>query len=144
MKIYTIGFTKKSAEEFFDILERNKVKTVIDVRLNNSSQLAGFSKGRDLSYFLKKLVGINYVHRSDLAPTKEILDAYKSKLITWEQYETKFLNLLKDRKPIVDTSLFDQACLLCSEEVADHCHRRLVANYILDLITTDTPKIIHL
>lgn len=145
MRIYTVGFTKKSAEEFFTLLENKGVKRIIDVRLNNSSQLAGFSKGVDLNYFLKKIAGIEYIHRTDLAPTKEILDAYKKKSISWEQYETRFLALLEEREPqIRETRLFDEACLLCSEELPERCHRRLVAEYIQKANPTENIEIIHL
>lgn len=146
MRIFTIGFTKKSAEEFFTLLESRGVKRIIDVRLNNSSQLAGFSKGTDLSFFLKRILGIEYFHNTELAPTKEILDAYKDKSISWEQYETEFLALLKKREPKVlnDIKLLDEACLLCSEDKPDHCHRRLVAEYIQKVNPLEKIEIIHL
>lgn len=145
MKIFTVGFTKKSAKEFFELLENRGVKRIIDVRLNNTSQLAGFSKGVDLSYFLKKIAGIEYIYRTDLAPTKEILDAYKKKSISWEQYETRFLALLEEREPqIRETRLFDEACLLCSEELPERCHRRLVAEYIQKANPAENIEIIHL
>lgn len=135
MNLYTIGFTKKTAEEFFSLLKDNQIKKVIDIRLNNSSQLAGFSKGHDLRYFLNEFFNIEYIHDPDLAPSKQLLDDYKGKKITWQQYETTFQALLDERKTKEMlagkySSAFDGACLLCSEDTADKCHRRLVAEYI--------------
>lgn len=135
MNLYTIGFTKKTAKEFFSLLRDNQVNKVIDIRLNNSSQLAGFSKGQDLMYFLNEFYNIEYIHDPDLAPSKQLLDDYKGKKITWQEYETEFQNLLDIRKTKEKLDrkyhcTFDRACLLCSEETADKCHRRLVAEYI--------------
>ncbi len=131
MKLYTIGFTKKTAEEFFTRLIRADVKRVIDVRLNNVSQLAGFAKRDDLRYFLKKIGGIDYFHRPDLAPTQEILDAFKKNKGRWADYERDFLRLLSIREieKEVTPELLNEACLLCSEEKPEQCHRRLVADY---------------
>jgi uncharacterized protein (DUF488 family) len=106
---------------------------LIDVRLNNTSQLAAFTKRADLSYFLEELCQAEYLHRPDLSPTKEILDAYKKKAMPWEEYEARFLALLGQRKveEAVDKRLFDDpAVLLCSEPTAEHCHRRLAAEYL--------------
>jgi uncharacterized protein (DUF488 family) len=116
-------------------LKRNQVNKVIDIRLNNSSQLAGFTKGPDLKYFLNEFFNIDYIHDPELAPTKQLLDDYKGKKVTWQQYEIEFRQLLDKRnaKKMLDqkyNSEFDGACLLCSEETADKCHRRLVAEYI--------------
>ena len=133
MEIYTIGFTQKSAAEFFGILRRASVRRLIDVRLNNRSQLAGFSKVGDLEYFLRELCAAEYLHMPELSPTKEILDAYKQKQMPWEVYEPAFLELLAGRRAeqLLDRGLFDQPCvLLCSEPSAEHCHRRLVAEYL--------------
>ena len=132
MRLFTIGFTKTSAESFFSRLKKSGVKKVLDVRLNNVSQLAGFAKKNDLRYFLKELCGIGYEHRPELAPTKEMLDAYKKHKGLWEDYERRFLNLMANRQ-IEDTGAredFDGACLLCSEDKPHHCHRRLVAEYL--------------
>ncbi len=132
MKLLTIGFTKKTAEEFFTRLQKARVKRVVDVRLNNTSQLAGFAKGRDLGYFLGAIAKIEYVHWPELAPTKEILDAFKKDKGSWEEYEQSFAALLADRR-IAETvagSLSDGDCLLCSESTPEQCHRRLVAEYI--------------
>ncbi len=132
MRIYTLGFTKKSAESFFEILRASGVERVIDVRLNNVSQLAGFTKRDDLAYFLKHVCGMGYEHMPDLAPTQELLKAYRDRAITWDDYESQFLALMAERRvedlPIRD--VIDNACLLCSEESADQCHRRLVAEYL--------------
>ena len=132
VKLFSIGFTKKSAEYFFESLCNAGVKRIIDVRLNNVSQLAGFSKMNDLRYFLKQIADIDYVHMPELAPTKGILDAYKKQKGSWEDYERKFLDLMRQRR-IEDTlsrDVLNESCLLCSEDKPHHCHRRLVADYL--------------
>jgi uncharacterized protein (DUF488 family) len=130
--LFTIGFTKKSAQKFFDTLIQAGVKRVIDTRLNNVSQLAGFAKREDLKYFLEVIGKIEYIHVLDLAPTKDILDAYKKNGGDWESYEKKFLQLMRDRKieQQISPDLLDGGCLLCSEAKPHHCHRRLVAEYL--------------
>ena len=130
--LYTIGFTKKSAKEFFGSLINMNIRTLIDIRLKNSSQLAGFTRGRDLPYFLNEICACSYVHIPSWAPTKEILDSYKQKKIVWEEYEKQFISLLTQRDIITEASnlILDKACLLCSEPTADRCHRRLVADYL--------------
>ncbi|MCO6043335.1 DUF488 domain-containing protein [Aeoliella sp. ICT_H6.2] len=130
--IYTIGFTGHSAEEFFTKLQNAGVKTLVDVRLNNVSQLAGFAKRRDLEYFLCTICDIDYIHEKILAPTKDILDDYKKKRITWEQYELRFNKLLAERRPDVELSPseLNGGCLLCSEHEHIHCHRRLVTDFL--------------
>ncbi len=132
MKIYTIGFTQKNAEEFFRLIKKSEVKTLIDVRLNNVSQLAGFAKRDDLKYFLKELCDADYVHLPELAPTKDILNAYKKGDMPWEVYEDKFLNLMSQRniEKSIKPTLLDQGCLLCSEHEPHLCHRRLVVEYL--------------
>ncbi|MFW5766556.1 MAG: DUF488 family protein [Coleofasciculus sp.] len=132
INLFTIGFTQKSAQKFFDTLKQAGIKTVIDTRLNNISQLAGFTKKKDLEYFLKTISNIDYVHLLDLAPTKHILDEYKKKKGDWETYEQKFLQLLADRQieEKVSPDLMDGSCLLCSEAKPHRCHRRLVAEYL--------------
>lgn len=135
MKIFTIGFTKKSAEAFFTRLQKAGVRRLVDVRLNNVSQLAGFSKKDDLRYFTKVICGIDYVHVPELAPTPDILDFYKKrKNGDWPLYERQFLDLMRSRRieETVPRELIDGGCLLCSEETPDHCHRRLVAEYLRD------------
>ena len=132
MKIFTIGFTKKSAESFFTKLQRAGVKRLIDIRLNNVSQLAGFAKRDDLRYFAKAICNIDYVYLQDLAPSKEILEEYKKNKGDWRVYERQFLDLMKIRRieNKVSRELLDGGCLLCSEDKPQHCHRRLVAEYL--------------
>ncbi|MGD0137886.1 MAG: DUF488 domain-containing protein [Tepidisphaeraceae bacterium] len=131
-KIFTIGFTKKSAERFFTTLQQAGVKRIVDVRLNNVSQLAGFSKMDDLRYFLKAIGGIEYVHLPVLAPTQEMLDAYKKQKGDWSVYKKQFLELMAARhvEETVPKDLLNEGCLLCSEDKPDYCHRRLVAEYL--------------
>jgi len=132
MKIFTIGFTKKSAETFFTRLSNAGVMRLVDVRLNNVSQLSGFAKKDDLRFFTKSICNIDYVHAVDLAPTAAILDAYKKRRGDWSVYERQFLELMSKRR-IEDTTLqemLDGGCLLCSEEKPEFCHRRLVAEYL--------------
>lgn len=132
MKIHTIGFTKKSAQTFFERLRASGAQRVVDVRLNNASQLAGFSKKGDLDYFLKQILGMDYVHLPILSPTQDILDAYKKHGGDWLLYERQFHELLRKREieKHIDPAMMDGACLLCSEEKPHHCHRRLVAEYL--------------
>lgn len=132
MKIFTIGFTKKSAETFFTSLKSAGIKRLIDIRLNNISQLAGFTKRNDLCYFTKVICNIDYVHYPELAPTQDILDAYKKQKGNWGVYERQFLDLIKSRRieEKVSHEMLDYGCLLCSEEKPDRCHRRLVAEYL--------------
>jgi len=129
IELFTIGFTKKSAREFFMCLKNAGVKRVVDVRLNNNSQLAGFSKKEDLAYFLKQIADIDYVHLPELAPTQEILDAYKKHKGDWRVYERQFLDLMAHREieKKIEPETLQQGCFLCSEHLAHHCHRRLVA-----------------
>jgi uncharacterized protein (DUF488 family) len=132
MKLYTIGFTKKSAEQFFEGLRSSGTKRVVDVRLNNVSQLAGFTKKADLAYFLDKVCGIGYAHLPILAPTQELLDDYKKRRGSWQIYETNFLALMEERRieQNISKEVLSDACLLCSEAKPFQCHRRLVAEYL--------------
>jgi uncharacterized protein (DUF488 family) len=133
MEIYSIGFTKKTAEQFFGILKGAGIRRLLDVRLNNSSQLAGFAKREDLAFFLKEICGADYVHQPLLAPTQEMLDSYKKEKGSWSEYETAFIELITERQiqAAIDKSLFDApTALLCSEPTAEHCHRRLVLEYL--------------
>lgn len=132
MKLFTIGFTKSTAESFFTRLAGAGVKKVVDVRLNNVSQLAGFAKKDDLRFFLRSIGNMDYEHRPELAPTQEMLDQYKKHRGNWQEYEQRFLNLMTDRRieATLSPSSFDGACLLCSENKPHHCHRRLVAEYL--------------
>ena len=131
MKIYTIGFTKKSAKKFFELLRASGAKRVVDVRLNNVSQLAGFAKRDDLAYFLEKICGMQYVHLPLLAPTQEMLDEYKKNGGDWSTYEARFLDLMEKRKieREIPKEVIEDGCLLCSEDKPHHCHRRIVAEY---------------
>jgi uncharacterized protein (DUF488 family) len=132
VKLFTIGFTKKSAEAFFTKLRRSGAKRVVDVRLNNVSQLAGFAKRNDLQYFLREICHMDYVHVPELAPTQDILDEYKKNKGDWAVYEQKFLELMRKREieKNIDPAIIADGCLLCSEEKPHHCHRRLVAEYL--------------
>jgi uncharacterized protein (DUF488 family) len=132
MNLFTIGFTKSSAEHFFDRLRQASVRRLVDVRLNNVSQLAGFAKRDDLRFFLKEICAADYAHETILAPTEEMLGAYRKKGSTWNEYERDFLQLMSDRKieERLPRDLLDGACLLCSEDKPHRCHRRLVAEYL--------------
>lgn len=132
VRIYTIGFTKTTAESFFSRLAKASVRKVVDVRLNNVSQLAGFAKKKDLPYFLREICSIAYEHRPELAPTKDILDGYKKARGDWLTYEEKFLKLMERRRieETMSQSELHDVCLLCSEDQPHHCHRRLVAEYL--------------
>lgn len=132
MRIFTIGFTKKNAEQFFTRLKQPGLQRVLDTRLNNVSQLAGFTKKEDLRFFLREVGNIEYVHLPALAPTQSMLDAYKKNGGDWETYEKQFLALMAERRieTSIDKQLIAGACLLCSEATPHHCHRRLVAEYL--------------
>lgn len=132
MKVFTIGFTKKSAQQFFELLRKSGASRLLDVRLNNVSQLAGFTKRDDLRYFLREICRMDYHHRPELAPTQAILDGYKKQGEDWGTYERAFLALMRQRRveEEVPRGLVDGACLLCSEPTPEQCHRRLVAEYL--------------
>jgi uncharacterized protein (DUF488 family) len=133
VEVYSIGFTKKTAEQFFGILGKVGIRRLLDVRLKNASQLAGFTKREDLEYFLREICAAEYMHEPQLAPTKEILDEYKKHKGSWEEYERRFLALMAIRKveEKLDTGIFAvPTVLLCSEPTPDHCHRRLVLEYL--------------
>ena len=131
IRLLTIGFTKKSAQQFFELLKKNKVKKLVDIRINNTSQLAGFAKGQDLEYFVKEIIGIPYVHITDFAPTKELLSDYQNKRIDWDAYQKIFRQLIEKRNIAKKYKIkdFDNACFLCSEELPEQCHRRLLVEY---------------
>lgn len=144
MELYTMGFTQKSAEQFFSLVKKNNIELLIDVRLNNQSQLAGFTKGRDLKFFLEKICDCRYVHEEMFAPTKDILADYKKKLISWPEYVSKF-DVLLQRRPIEKLFLkhagsYDRVLLLCSEPTPECCHRRLVAEYLTKNVPDVTIK----
>jgi uncharacterized protein (DUF488 family) len=132
MEIYSIGFTQKSASEFFGALKSHRIERLLDVRLNNTSQLAAFAKQQDLAYFLREICNADYEHQPLLAPAQEILDAYKKQKCGWEAYEQAFIALMRARKiesAIDKNSFARKTVLLCSEPTAEHCHRRLVLEY---------------
>lgn len=133
MEIYTIGFTKRSAADFFGTLEAAKVQRVVDVRLNNRSQLAGFTKASDLPFFLERIQGASYDHEPLLAPETEVLRSYRAREMAWDEYEQRYVALLQSRQ--VETHLSRHAfatrsVLLCTEPEPEHCHRRLAAEYL--------------
>ena len=132
IKLYTIGFTEKTAKDFFTLLQKAGVKKILDVRINNISQLAGFAKGKDLAYFAKTIVGADYEHNIDLVPTKELLKDYREQKVDWAKYEKEYIDILNKRNILkkLDFSKLDGACLLCSEHKPDMCHRRLLAEYL--------------
>lgn len=129
MSLYTIGFTKHSAENFFETLKSSGVTKLIDIRINKTSQLAGFAKGSDLPYFLRVCAGIAYESIENLAPSKDLLRRYRSKEITWEIFEDLYLKQIKSSGSLnsLNPKVFENACLLCSEHTPDKCHRRLLA-----------------
>lgn len=132
MKVSTIGFTRKSAQQFFELLRESGVARIVDVRLRNASQLAGFAKKGDLAWFARELCGMDYIHMPSLAPTKELLDGYRQGRIGWDQYETRFIDLMKARRieSTLSREIVNDGCLLCSEDQPHHCHRRLVVEYL--------------
>lgn len=132
VKLFTIGYAGKDAQDFFTILKQAGIKKVVDVRLYNTSQLAGFTKKRDVEYFLQTIVGAKYAHLPVMAPTKQLLNDYKKGSISWQQYETEFNLIITERqieKQIMAEDM-DMIGFLCSEASADKCHRRLVAEYL--------------
>lgn len=132
LNLSTIGFTRKSAQSFFDLLKGSNADRLIDIRLNNVSQLAGFAKKDDLIFFLDSLLGWSYEHIPELAPTQDILSAWRKHKGAWEVYEYEFLNLMEQRRieHFLDRRQLENSCLLCSEHTPEHCHRRLVAEYL--------------
>lgn len=140
MTLYTIGFTQKSAKQFFDLIKRNSIEILLDIRLNNKSQLAGFTKGDDLPYFLSEICHCEYKHCLQYAPTKDILDNYKKKRITWDEYVERYTTLMNSRANYRnftnEFTAFNSICLLCSEPTPEHCHRRLIA----EMIANTAPK----
>jgi uncharacterized protein (DUF488 family) len=145
MSLFTIGFTRKTAEQFFKKLQAAGVKRVVDIRLNNTSQLAGFAKRDDLVYFLKAICGIGYAHVPELAPNKELLELIKKKKGSWAEYESGYLDLIAGRKTDGDflhKTLHDGDCLLCSEPTPERCHRRIVAEQFQSM--DSRVEIVHL
>lgn len=134
MNLYTIGFTGKTAEKFFGLLESSKAIKLIDIRINRTSQLAGFAKEQDLQFFLPKIVGMDYLIHEELAPTKELLASYRDKEIQWDEFATNYQALINQRDVLRNFTAkdFDGAVLLCSENEPEKCHRTLLANLIMD------------
>lgn len=134
MIIYTMGFAQKNAKRFFELIKKFNIELLIDIRLNNKSQLAGFTKGEDLEYFLNTICNCQYTHKIEFAPTKEILDDYRKGVISWEEYENRFIPLLKSRECVNNFTekfgKYNNVCLLCTEPTPEQCHRRLVAEEI--------------
>jgi uncharacterized protein (DUF488 family) len=143
--LYTIGFTKKNARQFFGLIQGNGVRTVLDTRLNNVSQLAGFTKKDDLAFFLEKLAGVSYEHALRLAPTDDILKSYKKGEITWDAYADAYNDLINRRhvEDLFSADVLDGACLLCSEPTPHHCHRRLAAEFFQNHLGRGV-EIVHL
>ena len=146
IKVCTIGFTKKTAKQFFSILTKNNIDTVVDIRLNNSSQLAGFSKYPDIEFFLEKICNIGYKHDLHFAPKDSTLTKYKKKQISWDEYEIEFAQTMLERKITeyikANYSSEGTICLLCSEPTPENCHRSLVANYFKEIF--HEVQILHL
>ena len=147
MTVYTIGFTKKTAEKFFEALRSSGAKHLLDIRLSNNSQLAGFTKRNDLRYFLKRLVNMEYHEVQILAPEESILKEYR-KTGDWAKYEQRYLELIRRRgveKQIASVLFEEGIVLLCSEAEPTHCHRRLAAEYLVQTVPSKTQaEIIHL
>ena len=131
-KLYTIGFTKKSAKEFFTILGENNVKSILDIRLNNDNQLNGFSKKEHLPFFLNSILQCKYDHLLILAPTRELFKGFKDGTISWPVYCAIYISILNERQPenLISEEQLNNACLLCSEVTPKKCHRRLAAEYL--------------
>jgi uncharacterized protein (DUF488 family) len=143
--IYTVGFTQKTAEEFFALLRDAGVETLVDVRLHNRSQLAGFAKRDDLTWFARELAGIEYVHLPDLAPSQELFDAFKKRGGSWEAFEEGFRRLMEERGSYerFDRELLRRSpCFLCSEAAPERCHRRIVAEALA--ATEPGLRVVHL
>ena len=147
MNIFTIGFTKKTAEEFFEALNNNNIDLLIDTRISNNTQLAGFTKASDLHYFLRELCNASYIHRPDFAPTKKLLNDWRSNKIDWAQYEKEYTDIQEQRGTyknfVKDFSDYKNVCILCSEAEPKYCHRRILAEMIKEH-HPDTLNIIHL
>ena len=147
MEVYTTGFTKKTAEQFFESIRLMGIRRLLDVRLNNVSQLAGFSKREDLAYFLRTICDVEYIHEPLLAPTQDLLDDYRKHDSGWDAYERRFLALMAARRVedhISPDFFATPTVLLCSEATAERCHRRLVLEYLQRKWGADDVRIVHL
>lgn len=147
MTLYTIGFTKKTAEVFFNLISNHQIEMLVDIRRNNSSQLAGFSKGEDLKFFLEKICQCKYEHRIDFAPEKDTLEQYKKGKISWDQYIAEYVPLMQSKKApqdfLMKYSNINKICILCSEPTPEYCHRRLFAELIRNCSSKEI-SIIHI
>lgn len=132
MLLHTIGFTRHTAAEFFGKLRDARIERLVDVRLNNVSQLAGFAKRADLEFFLRELCGADYVHELRLAPRDEDLEAYRAGKMSWAEYEAVYLATLRERRVETMERFTKRSVLLCSEATPEHCHRRIAAEYLRD------------
>jgi uncharacterized protein (DUF488 family) len=132
IRLFTIGFTEKTAATFFTLLKTAGVRKIMDTRLNNVSQLAGFAKGKDLEYFASEIGNMGYEHLINLAPTKDLLSRYRDRTINWGEYEKEYISLLDERNIVeqIDFEKLNDSCLLCSEHKPERCHRRLLAEYL--------------
>ena len=134
MFLYTMGFTKKSAEKFFGLIKQNNIQILVDIRLYNNTQLAGFAKGRDLEYFLRELCNCEYQACTNYAPSKELLDNYRNKIVSWKDYEREFTTEMVNRDAVNDFlerfGNYESVCLLCTEDKPEQCHRKLFADMI--------------
>ena len=144
--LYTIGFTKKNAQKFFELLKNAGVRKLVDIRINNASQLAGFAKGTDLKFFMKAICNAEYEHVTDLAPTKELLKNYQDKVIDWNGYTVVFKKILQDRHIAerFNVENFDNCCFLCTEDTPEQCHRRLIAEFFKAKNPDKDIRIVHL
>ena len=144
--LYTIGFTKKNAQKFFELLKNAGVRKLVDIRINNASQLAGFAKGTDLKFFMRAICNAEYEHITDLAPTKELLKNYQDKVIDWNGYTVVFKKILQDRHIAERFKVenFDNCCFLCTEDTPEQCHRRLVAEFFKAKNPDKDIRIVHL
>jgi len=136
-KLYTMGFTKKSAEDFFTILGKNNVEKILDIRLNNDSHLSSFARKKHLPFLLERILRCKYDHLPILAPTDKLFQGYKKKTITWPDYKKRFMDLMDERKPenFITEAQLHNACFLCSEPSPEGCHRRLAAEYFAKKIS---------
>ena len=146
MYLYTIGFTQKTAAQFFEAIKYREIQVLVDIRLYNKSQLSGFTNGRDLPYFLDTICNCKYEHRTNYAPTKKLLGGYREEKITWAEYEVQYKFLIDEREAVKDFitcfDFYDSVCLLCSEPTPEHCHRRLFAEMVAEQLPGT--EIIHL
>lgn len=144
MKLFTIGFTGKSAEDFFTLIKKSGAQKLIDIRINRNSQLAGFAKERDLGFLLSELAGISYQVNEELAPTKQMLASYRDKKKNWDEYSEEYQKLIADRSILknLGEEYFEDSILLCSENEPDKCHRTLLAILLREMVPD--LEIIHL